>query len=101
MSHVACTAHSRRVVIIGKKVIHRNGDGSRCTSFTLKKHGSIWPRDTVFDMIEANNAGRVSLRHVYVWLEEMRQDEFVFVEDAPNAARLANAVEAHYSYLTD
>ena len=78
MGHVACTAHSRRVVIIGKKVIHRNGDGSRCMSFTLKKGGSIWPRDTVFDMIEANNAGR-----------------------GTNYQRLTNAIEAHYSYLTE
>ena len=59
MGHVACTAHSRRVVIIGKKVVHRNGDGSRCTSSSLKSHGSVWPRDTVFEMIYANLVRRV------------------------------------------
>lgn len=68
MGHVACTAHSRRVIIIGKKVIHRNGDGSRCASFSLKSHGSVWPRDEVFELIEASNA-----RRVYIGVEEMRK----------------------------
>ena len=62
MGHIACAAHSRRVVIIGKKVVHRNGDGSRCSSFALKKDGSIWPRDEVFGMIEANRASRAFSR---------------------------------------
>ena len=101
MGHVACTAHSRRVVIIGKKVIHRNCDGSRCSSSELKSHGTTWPRYVVFGKIEASNANRVYLRHVYVGLEEMRQDEFVFVEDVSNIQRLTNAIEAHYSYLTE
>lgn len=59
MGHVACAAHSRRVVIVDKKVIHRNGDGSRCTTFALKSHGSIWPRDTVINAIEVTNAQEI------------------------------------------
>ncbi len=32
MAKLKCEAHQRRVVIFDQKMIHRNGDGSKCLS---------------------------------------------------------------------
>lgn len=39
MSHLVCTEHGRRVVVVNKKVIHRSDQG-KCDSKILKAGGN-------------------------------------------------------------